>query len=557
MEAIGTLTSEQARVVEAPIASRLLVIAGPGTGKTHTLVARAASLADPTKHSAAASVLALSFTRSVVSEIQNRTRDLSASPVSAATIHAYAWKLLAQHGEATGFGFDRTVTKAAKLVRDGEVTVHFEHILVDEAQDLVGGVGDFIRALLAATDGGFTVFGDPDQAIFDFNAKAGESNFFSHLRQIGGLTEVELTQNFRADPNLGEPPSPNSPELVQRHLRELNHLTSPAQLATLMKRRNGSLVLLTCTNGEGLQWARDLQELGISSLSMRQSVTLSAAPPWIARFVNSESATRWTRDSFLDWAKASASIPDPVAAWREVRQLTRGIDNDNAVTQAGIRTALATPRRADDGIASAAGPTVSTIHRAKGLEWDDVVVLEPRDPITTETEARQLYVAMTRSRGETIVLSRGKIDFKMHRLKRASRRWAASSWSGKLLAVECQFGDVNSLVPPSGSGDAAAIQGILGSRIVANDPVELIVEDRETITVTADGETIGYMSKAFADELNQETTLSSITKLIGARVLCVRSTSGDPDECELAGLPATGVWLCAEIYGLASLKGVA
>jgi superfamily I DNA/RNA helicase len=36
----NTLTEEQRRIVEAPPAARLLITAGPGTGKTHVLVER-------------------------------------------------------------------------------------------------------------------------------------------------------------------------------------------------------------------------------------------------------------------------------------------------------------------------------------------------------------------------------------------------------------------------------------------------------------------------------------------------------------------------------------
>ena len=40
------LTEEQRAVSEAPVGARQLVIAGPGTGKTHTLVARLAHLVE-------------------------------------------------------------------------------------------------------------------------------------------------------------------------------------------------------------------------------------------------------------------------------------------------------------------------------------------------------------------------------------------------------------------------------------------------------------------------------------------------------------------------------
>ena len=44
------------------------------------------------------------------------------------------------------------------------------HVLVDEIQDLVGPRAQLVMALLRLADAGFTLFGDPAQAIYGHQA---------------------------------------------------------------------------------------------------------------------------------------------------------------------------------------------------------------------------------------------------------------------------------------------------------------------------------------------------------------------------------------------------
>lgn len=68
----------------------------------------------------------------------------------------------------------------------------------------------------------------------------------------------------------------------------------------------------------------------------------------------------------------------------------------------------AAPRRDDDVV------TLGTIHAAKGLEWDYVVVLTaglPSKRAPIEEERRLLYVALTRARRNALVLTEGDCPF--------------------------------------------------------------------------------------------------------------------------------------------------
>ncbi len=124
-----SLDAEQERVV-AHRGSHLLVLAGPGTGKTTTL---AALIADRVLRPAdgggvrADRVLALTFGRRAARELAHRVAQLIGSgpqPV-VATFHAYAFGLVRQHAEAEAFVEPpRLLTAAEQDARVQELLVH-------------------------------------------------------------------------------------------------------------------------------------------------------------------------------------------------------------------------------------------------------------------------------------------------------------------------------------------------------------------------------------------------------------------------------------------------
>ncbi|MHC1791653.1 UvrD-helicase domain-containing protein [Solidesulfovibrio sp.] len=93
----GGLTDDQSRAV-ATGARHVLVVAGPGTGKTHTLIARIRSLL--TLGVAAGSILAVTFTRRAAAQLRHRlAREDAGSDIPRAdTLHALALSALTGTG---------------------------------------------------------------------------------------------------------------------------------------------------------------------------------------------------------------------------------------------------------------------------------------------------------------------------------------------------------------------------------------------------------------------------------------------------------------------------
>ena len=78
----------------------LLVLAGPGSGKTKTLISRVARLVDESKNDTFR-ILCLTFTRKAAIEMRNRLFALipeAQNKVNLSTFHSFATDILRQHG---------------------------------------------------------------------------------------------------------------------------------------------------------------------------------------------------------------------------------------------------------------------------------------------------------------------------------------------------------------------------------------------------------------------------------------------------------------------------
>jgi len=215
---------EQQRVVTAPLGKNLLILAGPGSGKTRTVVHRCAYLLR-VERVRPASVLVCCFNRQAAIEIRRRLRDLvgtDAHGVTVATYHGLAMRLL---GRSLGGGwargdelpdFNGWIVEAAQLlggeqaaaagvepdeVRD-RVLAGFQHILVDEYQDIDEPQYELISAIAGRTlhdaDARLSVLavGDDDQNIYAF--RGANVEFIRRFEKDYDAEVHYLVENYRS-----------------------------------------------------------------------------------------------------------------------------------------------------------------------------------------------------------------------------------------------------------------------------------------------------------------------------------------------------------------------
>ena len=201
--------------------TNVLVLAGPGSGKTRVLVHRIAYLIRARRENARG-ILALAYNRHAAVDIRRRLAELigdDARGVTALTCHALAMRLAG--ASFTGRAerpddemFQEVMRRAADLLR-GEglppeeadeqrerLLAGFRWILVDEYQDIGPDQYALISALAGRTleedAGKLTLFavGDDDQNIYAFNGASVE--FIRRFEVDYGPKPKYLTANYRS-----------------------------------------------------------------------------------------------------------------------------------------------------------------------------------------------------------------------------------------------------------------------------------------------------------------------------------------------------------------------
>jgi DNA helicase II / ATP-dependent DNA helicase PcrA len=233
---LGGLDPEQRAAATAP--GPLLIIAGPGTGKTRTLTHRLAHLV--TEHGVPAQrCLAITFTRRACEELAERLKSLipaAAERITVTTFHGLGLRILREQHSALGLSaevrlvdeverqallrklpdqeaykkdlrsrdlvdYDDLVALPVRLF-DQDLTLaaayreRWDHIAVDEYQDVDELQYRLLRHL-APPDGDLCAIGDPDQAIYGF--RGGDVGFFLRFREdFPAAQTVMLTRNYRS-----------------------------------------------------------------------------------------------------------------------------------------------------------------------------------------------------------------------------------------------------------------------------------------------------------------------------------------------------------------------
>ena len=216
---------QEALVADDREATNMLVLAGPGSGKTKVLVHRIAYLVRA-RRQRPSSILALAYNRHAAAEIRRRLSELigdDARGVVVLTCHALAMRLVgASFSAQLDSSREADITSALNTVMEqatalllgdgldpedaeearGQLLRGFRWILVDEYQDIGKNEYQLISALAGRTvsdaDTRLTLFtvGDDDQNIYAFNGSSVE--FIRDFQSDYSARTAYLTDNYRS-----------------------------------------------------------------------------------------------------------------------------------------------------------------------------------------------------------------------------------------------------------------------------------------------------------------------------------------------------------------------
>ncbi|MFJ3665947.1 UvrD-helicase domain-containing protein [Streptomyces sp. NPDC090106] len=610
------LTDEQRAVVEQPWDARVLVTAGAGAGKTHTLVRRLDALCgneDPESALEAAEILVLTFSRAAARELRERIsrHGARAQRVRARTFDAWAHEVLLQSrpdGEWGAAGFDERITAAASAIEKGALEVGDAvppaHVVIDEVQDLLGPRRELVETLLDRYQEscGFTVVGDAAQSVYGFQIedpveRADETGrFFDWLRcsYPDDLVELGLTRNFRATtpearvalgigPRLQRITDADEAGALYDDLRDLlldpmnamGSLDDEFVLAGL-RDLSDTCAVLTRDNQQALVVSESLHAHGIDH-RLRRPLEERPVPYWVGELLRRTEATGLTEDRFVSLlSKIPLPFsPDAGALWAVLRRVARGAGR-GVLDVDRLRRAVAEGRFPDEAAdPETARIVVSTVHRAKGLEFDRVVVLTPptvaelgkryKEELDLPAEARALYVAMTRPRQDLYHVAPPELPLFRRSGKGHGGRLYLGGWrSYDRFGIVGAAGDVCQDDPPGHGTDAAAVQTYLlervrpGQEVVLRRRHDLPMGERQSppYVLVHDEREIGEASRRFREALFQVQKVSRTwepwwpDEIHGLRVDTLETVTGSIAAGANAGLGDRGVWIAPRITGV-------
>ena len=490
VESLGNQAQE--RIVKSPKDRNVLVLAGPGSGKTRVVVHRAAYLL-MVERIRPESMLVICFNRSAMHELRVRLRALVgdlARQVAVHTYHSLALRVtersIAERVKAASdsqIDFDEIVKEANRRLGGKEQIIGaepdelrdrllsgFEYVLVDEYQDIDADQYEMITHIARRAgqeedeDRRATILavGDDDQNIYawrDANVR--------YLREFEEEFKAErhyLVENYRSTRRII-----NAANVLIGNNKDRMKVEHPIRINTARAK-----------DPPGGDWQRlDRQIRGrVSRIEVEGESMAAATLSEIERLRGLSEAPDWRQFATLAWSHADLApvrallekkgvpvrraIPEGLPRLGRIREFKHLLEHlevmghlDICIPKlrrqlsdiCGVRTcgtlwsAMADRMLAEleeafgdapvnateviqviyQGLADyhrshiiGDGALVSTIHAAKGLEFDHVLVLgglrsSPKDPQPnnrhrlSEEERRLYYVAMTRAR-QTLTL---------------------------------------------------------------------------------------------------------------------------------------------------------
>ncbi len=421
----GELSPAQLRIINDTETQHIVVAAGPGSGKTRVLVHKLASLLlmEDVKHE---QLLMLTFSRAAATEFKKRLISLvgnAANFIEIKTFHSYCFDLLGKVGslEKSDTILKRTVEK----IRNREVEasrITKTVLVIDEAQDMDEEEFGLITALMEHNEEMRVIaVGDDDQNIFEF--RGASSKYLEQFIMVNKATKYELVENFRSKRNLVDFTNQfvmrishrlkNTPIIARQTdngkiklVRYQNgNLIAPFVQDILATPLSGTIGLLTRTNDEALQVtglllknrmpAKLIQNNDGFDLFDLAEIGFFLSQPGLAGNIINVTDEAWENAK-----RALAKRYQRSTKYEICHNLIRDFEASNPKMKykSDLEVFIRESRLEDFCGESGETILVSTIHKAKGKEFDNVFLMLENFYPSTDEDRRLLYVALTRAK---------------------------------------------------------------------------------------------------------------------------------------------------------------
>ena len=459
----GMLSKRQKEIIDDHESRCIVVAAGPGSGKTRVLVHKLASLLllEDVKHE---QLLMLTFSRAAATEFKQRLMQLignAAHFVEIKTFHSYCFDLLGRVGNLDEAG--DVVKQAAEMIKNGEVEpnrISKTVLVIDEAQDMSKDDYALVTALMKANEEMRVIaVGDDDQNIYEF--RGSNSLYLYELAQTEHSRFFEMTENYRSFRHIVEAANDFARNIRQRiksapiismsqedgEVRIVKHpyeiqekrvymyqpiledvirlQTSNNQKATdgSSDKKNETISILTQTNEEAVIMLALLHSHGIKA-KLVQSMdglrfwNLAEVRYFLKKIDQSLKETKSPIIPDDIWETAKHQTYQKYASSLALQYLHRSLQifeqTNRAKYCSDLKEFVFESSVEDFCDITESDIVVSTIHKAKGHEFDHVLMLITHPEHPTDEILRRYYVGMTRAKQTLTIHTNGNLFDTLH-----------------------------------------------------------------------------------------------------------------------------------------------
>ena len=434
-------TVSQQTVIDASVDQRILVNAGPGTGKTWTLIERIISLVQRGVDPEAIQVLC--FSRAAVEVVRNRMSDaitegrvdVLINKTDIRTFDSFAsqflywvkdsdYDVIKKSFKIESLNYEQRIEWFTKVLRSmPELIEQCEHLIVDEVQDLVLRRAEMVLEMIKRLPetSGVTLFGDACQAIYDYQVDSGISSddFYKEIAKTGQFSYYSFDHNYRQTSKLQSYCENYRNAILNKdtdscneELSNINENLPEYNVNAILKFEEDTLNPLLKIGSVGVLTRSNAQALYISALfyrknikhSLQRRLTDNYLSGWIAALFNRFSMTSYDESDFVN----SYSVLFPGnSSGVDTHEIWKAINTDRFEYSGRVPVSELLHRIRDYGKSDIlySKPqnepiTISTIHRSKGREYDSVIILDSliSDSTDLPEEHRVNYVALSRAK---------------------------------------------------------------------------------------------------------------------------------------------------------------
>lgn len=425
-----TEIAEPSCIINAPLETHIILNSGPGTGKTYTIIQRLMYILK-NDLCPAEDIYILCYTRSAKKVIETKLEQAIADdiiPPAAKNIcilifDSYVTYFLMEMKEQGVIkeNFDKyDYNERIKLFNKYISKEDFEDIsyfVVDEIQDLVNERAEMVLKILSNLKCGYLLAGDRCQSIYDYEADKDATidsvEFYKRAEALfpKDIRRYEITVNRRQTVELAKEAAKMRQVLLNDSFVKQNEYAKNLSLKYLGKTKietyiktldhapTVSTAILCRNNGEAEYISSLLCKKGIPHNLNRGVNNTASLPRWIADVFWDHCFENISKSDFIERFKFRCSCDiDSEILWKHLCKLTNTKD-DTIINVSKLTTALTVSNNIpNDFYDKPPMLTVSTIYRAKGSEFDKVILIESAIDTSSKgaEEARIQYVALTR-----------------------------------------------------------------------------------------------------------------------------------------------------------------